>query len=98
MGERHKLCQVKAYFKISNDKTHPLYEDLFIEKGTRLERGKSWMARAEDTVSLVCPLAEVEHEEEWISIPDDMQTYFNVVITGDAGNRTHSWSTRKSRL
>ncbi len=87
MEDRYKLCQVKAYFKISDDDKHPLYEDLFMEKGTRLKRGKSWMARAEDTISLVCPLSEVEHEEEWIGIPKDMQKYFNVVITLDRSCR-----------
>ena len=87
MDHRYRLYQVRAYFKISDDKTHPLYEDLFIEKGTGLKRGNSWMARAEDIISLVCPLSEVEHEEEWISIPSDIQTYFNVVITLDRSCR-----------
>ena len=48
--ERHRLAQVRALFRIAQDKDHPLYSEIGTIKGSRIKRGKSWLAEAEDHI------------------------------------------------
>jgi hypothetical protein len=41
MNHRIKIWRAGAYLKIFTDKIHPLHQEIFREKGDRLEMGKS---------------------------------------------------------
>ena len=56
---RHKIAQVKEYFKVANNDHHLLHQSLDNTKGRRIKRGKYWMAEAEGTLLRVCELEEV---------------------------------------
>ena len=53
MQTRQKVEQVKAYFSAVENPHNPLHEAVKDIKGCRLERSKSWMGQAEDSIPQV---------------------------------------------
>ena len=60
MQTRQKVEQVKAYFSAVKNPHNPLHEAVIDTQGCRLERGKSWMGQAEDSILQVCQLTELK--------------------------------------
>ena len=80
MEKRHKVATVKAFFRFARDKGHPLHGEIGKVKGNRIKRGRSWLARAEDLVSRVCELKDVQIRPDWVDVPQDIGKYSKVVI------------------
>ena len=77
---RHKYAQVRNYLKIARTITHPLHPEVSTIKGSRLKRGKSWMAEAETTIKSVCELAEVPLSNEWEEMSEEGKNLTKVII------------------
>ncbi|RUS78738.1 hypothetical protein EGW08_013489 [Elysia chlorotica] len=78
---RHKLAQAKTYLQVMENPHHPLYPSLLTQKGTRIKRGKSWMAEAEDSIKLVCPIEDIIDGREWIKTGPEQTALTKVIIT-----------------
>ncbi|RUS80085.1 hypothetical protein EGW08_012163 [Elysia chlorotica] len=78
---RHKLAQAKTYLRVMENPHHPLYPSLLTQKGTRIKRGKSWMAEAEDSIKLVCPIEDIIDGREWIKTGPEQTALTKVIIT-----------------
>lgn len=50
MEKKLKVWRDGTFLRICADAEHPLDRELIVEKGNRLNRGKSWMSRTEDVV------------------------------------------------
>jgi ribonuclease HI len=81
IGVRHKIAQAKMYLKVAEDESHPLHHTIKKDKGSRLKRGRSWMAEAEDSLRKVCELEDIKIGKEWIQLADEGRNLTNVVIT-----------------
>ena len=78
---RLKVLQAKSYLRVVADTDHPLHEALDAVKGHRLLRGRSWMARAEDTIRQVCIMENIRRGEEWVRVPAEQSDLCRVIIT-----------------
>ncbi|MCG8431104.1 MAG: hypothetical protein MJA29_08015, partial [Candidatus Omnitrophica bacterium] len=85
---RYKLAQVKEYLRVVEKTGHPLHASVGDDKGYRLKRGKSWMAAAEDTLSLVCDIDDIARGEEWVQL-EDHEDRNTVIIT--LGRECREW-------
>ena len=81
MKIRHKMAQARMYLKVAEDETHPLHLKIKDEKGSRLKRGKSWMAEAEDSLRKVCELDDLQTGKEWIKLTSGEQGLTRVIVT-----------------
>ena len=81
IAERHKISQVKAMFTVARNTTHLLHGELGTAKGSRIKRGRSWLAEAEDTTTTVCDVKYIRKGEEWKKCDDKDKKYTKVVIT-----------------
>ena len=52
MAERHKIAQIKAFLKVSEDKKHQLHSKVGQRTQSRLRRGAEWMTEATQTIEL----------------------------------------------
>src|SRR5204863_228111 len=95
---RAELNRTKAYLRISRDNEHPLHAAIKTEKGNRLKIGKSWLGRAEDTVSRVCPPTEIVPGEEWVRTASVGNSSINVVITLRKANKNNVGSMINSEI
>ena len=77
--ERHREAQVKGLFRITRQRDHLLHKHVGTTKGSRLRRGKSWLAEAETTVRTVCDPRDIKVGQEWIFSRESAQ-YMKVVI------------------
>ena len=84
--------------RIIRDSQHPLHAVIKIEKGNRLKRGKSWLGRAEDTVSRVCPPTEIVPGEEWVRTASVGNSSINVLITLRKANKNNVGSMINSEI
>ena len=57
---KQKMEQVKAYFSAVKNPHNPLHGAVKDINGCRLERVKSWIGQAEDSVLQVCQLTELK--------------------------------------
>jgi hypothetical protein len=78
---RIKVCRARAYLRVVAGKRHPLLCDILKPKENRHKKGGSWMGLDEDILEQICPLKDLEPREEWIQLPKDCCTLFNVCIT-----------------
>ncbi|MCG8429914.1 MAG: RNAse HI domain-containing protein [Candidatus Omnitrophica bacterium] len=85
---RYRLAQVKEYLRVAERTGHPLHASVGDDKGYRLKRGKSWMAAAEDTLSLVCDVDDIVRGEEWVQL-EDHEDRNTVIIT--LGRECREW-------
>ncbi|RUS87245.1 hypothetical protein EGW08_004997 [Elysia chlorotica] len=93
---RHKLAQAKTYLRVMENPHHPLYPSLLTQKGTRIKRGKSWMAEAEDSIKLVCPIEDIIDGREWIKTSPEQTALTKVIITMGKDRRECAAATRRS--
>uniref|UniRef100_A0A0B7AUK3 Uncharacterized protein n=1 Tax=Arion vulgaris TaxID=1028688 RepID=A0A0B7AUK3_9EUPU len=63
MKYRLKMATACAHLKRSAKKDYPLPELLSISSGNLLNRCKSWVGGAADTVQLICRLTNINHRE-----------------------------------
>ena len=64
MQTRQKVEQVKVYYSAVEDTYNPLHDAVKDTKGSRLERGKSWMGQAEESILQVYQLIELKQNKE----------------------------------
>ncbi|NQZ78185.1 MAG: endonuclease/exonuclease/phosphatase family protein, partial [Ekhidna sp.] len=91
MQARHKIEQVKAYFRALENPKNPLHEAVKDTKGNRLARGKSWMGQAEDTIRLVCPLTELRQTKEWERWNENFRHLYQTLVSPDLGRHCREW-------
>ena len=96
MHSRQKVAQVKAYLSAVENPQHPLHEATKDTKGERLQRGKSWMGQAEDSIKLVCELAELKQEKEWIEFPPQLKQCCQTHIPQHLGRQCQEWAAGKT--
>ena len=78
---RHRLAQVKMYLNVVGDPDHPLHENVGTVKGSRIKRGRSWMAEAEESLSLVCDPESIKGGKEWVELGSGCKDLTKVRIT-----------------
>ena len=91
MQARHKIEQVKAYFRALENPQIPLHEAIKESRGSRLARGKSWMGQAEDTIQLVCQLKELKQTKEWEKRPNHFKHLYQTAISPILGRHCREW-------
>ena len=96
MHSRQKVAQVKAYLSAVENPQNPLHEATKDMKGDRLQRGKSWMGQAEDSIKLVCELAELKQEKEWVELPSQLQHFCQTHISPHLGRQCQEWTAGKT--
>ncbi|BFZ22749.1 hypothetical protein BsWGS_25788 [Bradybaena similaris] len=89
MKTRHAHAQVKAMLNVASKTNHPLAASLHTQKGNRIKRGKSWMARAEETLQTVCKVSDIPIGDEWVISPDKHK--FNSVVIR-LGRECRNWA------
>ena len=92
LEDRHKVAQVKAYLGAVENPRNPLHNATKDPKGDRLQRGKSWMGQAEDSIKQVCDLSELKREREWEEIPAPFQHLCQVSIAEHLGRHCREWA------
>ena len=93
---RQKIAQVKAYLSAVENPQNPLHKATKESKGDRLQRGKSWMAQAEESIKLVCELPELKKEKEWIECPQEIQHLCHTFIPDNLGRHCREWTARSA--
>ena len=80
IATRHKVAQAKMYLRVMEMDGHPLHPALKEERGTRIKRGKSWMAQAEESIRTVCDLDDITEGREWLDIALEVRQDLTKVI------------------
>ena len=83
MKIRYKLAQAKMYLGVLGNTKHPLHQVIREAKGSRLKRGKSWMAEAEESLRKVCEIEDIFPGEEWREVRLNRTVQTRVKITWD---------------
>ena len=91
MQTRQKVEQVKAYFSAVENPHNPLHEAVKDIKGCRLERGKSWMGQADDSILQVCQLTECKQTKEWERYPNRFRRLCETLLPENLGKRCREW-------
>ena len=92
VSDRHKVAQVKAYLRAAENPQNPLHAASKAPKGDRLQRGKSWMGQAEDSIKQVCELSELKRVKEWTEIPRKAQHLCKTNIAEHLGRHCREWA------
>ena len=79
---RHKMAQAKMYLRVMDMEEHPLHPVLHAVRGTRIKRGQSWMAQAEESIKKVCSLDNITEGKEWLLLANEIAPDFTKVIIG----------------
>ena len=74
MEEKHKLAQVQAYFRVSEDETNPLHNKIGRVTTSRLKRGAEWMTEAVNTISQCCDVDVIRRAKVWFQVHDPQNT------------------------
>ncbi|BFZ09631.1 hypothetical protein BsWGS_12670 [Bradybaena similaris] len=100
MKTRHAHAQVKSMLNVASKTNHPLDASLHTRKGNRIKRGKSWMARAEETLQAVCKVSDIPIGDEWVGdewvISPDKHKFNSVVIR--LGRECRNWAKGVTKL
>ena len=75
------MAQAKLFLDVVANESHPLHRELTVDKGSRIKRGKSWMAEAEDSVKKVCRLEQITKGKEWIEVGVERRSLTRVIIS-----------------
>ena len=77
--ERHRLAQVKCFFRVSSDVNYPLHEKVGNRPTSRLKRGPEWMTEATETIeSLGVSVEGIRRGAPWQLI-DNLEVKFTHV-------------------
>ena len=97
MEIRHnKVEQVKAYLNAMQNPKNPLHDAVKEVKGCRLAKGKSWMGQAEQSIQLVCSLAEFKQVREWEKRPVEFKPYYKILLSENLGTHCREWPAGKA--
>ena len=77
---RHRLAQARMYLKVMETEGHPLHPALKQHRGSRIKRGQSWMAQAEESLKKVCALEDINEGREWIRVAQELAPDLTKVI------------------
>ena len=89
MEERHKLAQVQAYLRVSEDETNPLHNKIGRVTTSRLKRGAEWMTEAVNTISQCCDVDAIRRGKVWFQVHDPQNRFTKVVST--LGRECREW-------
>ena len=89
MAERHKIAQVKAFLKVSEDKKHPLHSKVGQRPQSRLKRGAEWMTEATQTIENSVSVESIRRGAPWTYVDDYQEHYTKVVAT--LGRQCREW-------
>ena len=89
MAERHKIAQVKAFLRVSEDKKHPLHSKVGLRPQSRLKRGAEWMTEATKTIENSLSVESIRRGTSWTYFDDYQQQYTKVVAT--LGRECRKW-------
>ncbi len=89
MAERHKIAQVKAFLKVSEDKKHPLHIKVGQRPQSRLKRGAEWMTEATQTIENSVSVESIRRGASWTYVDDYQEHYTKVVAT--LGRQCREW-------
>ena len=95
METKHKVEQVKEYFKAMQNPNNPLRDDVEEKKGSRPARDKSWMGRAEQSIQHMCGLAELKQVRDLDKRPVEFKPYYKTLMSENLGTHCREWPTGK---
>ena len=70
MAERHKIAQIKAFLKVSEDKKHQLHSKVGQRTQSRLRRGAEWMTEAAQTIENSVSVESIRSLAPWAYFDD----------------------------
>ena len=92
LQERQKVAQVKAYLNAVENPSNPLHQATKYTRGDRLQRGKSWMGQAEDSIRQMCELKDLKTTKEWQACPTDVKHLTQINIAEQLGRHCRDWA------
>ena len=80
MQNSQKMERVNVSFSAVEHPHNPLHEAVKDTQGCRLERGKSWMGQAEDSILQECQLTELKQTKEWERYPNRFRSIYEILL------------------